>query len=73
MVNTRIIFLHLQFGLLNWTEKFGFGLRLSEEDEELGSDLVEHNILEPVRGVTDVAKVRRQSSAFGKKIVFLAG
>lgn len=61
------------FGFLNWTEKFGFGLRLSEEDEELGSDLVEHNIHEPVRGVTDVSKVRRQSSAFGKKIVFLAG
>ena len=62
--------LRFQFGLLSCTERYGMGLRLSEEDEDLGSDLVEHNIKDPVY-VSDGNKMRRRPSFFGKRITFL--
>ena len=62
--------LRFQFGLLSCTERYGLGLRLSEEDEDLGSDLVEHNIKDPVY-VSDGNKMRRRPSFFGKRITFL--
>jgi len=58
------------FCLLMCTERFGLGLRLSEADEDLGSDLVEHNIKDPVY-LSDANKMRRRPSFFGKRITFL--